>query len=142
MSRKSLLFGIVALVTSPFTLGLSNANAFCVQLVNFCDQMEVFVDIDGNAYGRWDWRCDGLDLEEMLGEGESSNVVAGYLAGVAKTESWRFNVPARTVDIWQFLDGGVTPPSLLVPAGQPFNVAGTTCVFGAGPNAGLPAVND
>jgi len=144
LAIRARFFGMALAVASPFTVGLSNANAFCLQLTNFCGQMEVFTDIDGNAYGRWDWTCNGEeDPAEMLGEsaGGGTAIVTGYIAAGALTSSWRINIPARTTDIWGFSDPGTTPPSL-VQVGEPFTVVGLECIFGASPNADLPSVFD
>ena len=134
--KSKVLYGGMVAIVAQFTLGSVPAQAFCVELVNFCDRMEVNIDIDGNAYGLWDWDCSGIGLEEMLGTNNSgAAVVVGYLSGVSTTASWVFDVPGRTVNTWLYADGGASAPTPLTVT-EPFTVSGASCGFGVPSAAG------
>jgi hypothetical protein len=120
------IFVACTLVIGLSALGATNASATCVQLTNFCDQMQVDVDASGNTYGYWDWQCACSPLAAVLGNKQPGEVVvAGLLVELGLTESWRIHPSSSTVDIWLY--DGVNPPSLLVPAGQPFTKTPGSC---------------
>lgn len=126
------------LVLGLSALGATNASAHCLQLVNFCDRMELDGDAAKNVYGHWDWQCACSPLAPMLGNvrpGEA--IVAGLLVEIAATESWRIHPSTSTVDIWKY--DGVNPPFLLVPANQPYTVTDGGC--GCADAGGKPSVN-
>ena len=135
VKMKKVLYGSMVAFVALFALASTPAQAFCVQLTNFCDRLEVNLDISGNAYGLWDWQCDGITMEEVLGTKMGPTaVVAGHLAGIAATASWVFDdIPGSTADLWVYQDGGLSAPTLGAP-NQPYTVIGASCGFGV-PNA-------
>ena len=107
-------------------LGATNAGAVCIQLTNFCYRLQGDVDASGNVYGYWDWQCACSPLADMLGNKKPGEFIfAGLLSEIGLTESWRIHPPSSTVDIWLY--DGVNPPSLLVPAGQPYTQSPGSC---------------
>ena len=117
MNKKTLL-AAATLFVSQLTIGVAPAQAYCLQLVNFCDKIELFVDMNKNLYGRWNWDC-GLEAADMLGAGTT---VAGDVDALSTIYSWRIKTSNQTVDLWFIPHGIGAAPALLVPAGQPYTV--------------------
>jgi hypothetical protein len=131
------IFIACTLVIGLSALGATNASAACLQLVNFCDRLEVVADGSANVYGHWDWTC-ACTLAPMLGNHKPGEaIVAGQIAELGLTESWRIHPPSSTVDIWKY--DGVNPPSLLVPANQPYTSSPGSC--GCADASDKPSVN-
>jgi hypothetical protein len=132
------IFVACTLVIGVSALGATNASAACLQLTNFCDRMSVQADGSGNVYGYWDWTCACSPLAPMLGNHKPGEaIVAGQLIEINLTESWRIHPPSSTVDIWKY--DGVNPPSLLVPANQPYTSSPGDC--GCANASDKPSVN-
>jgi len=136
--RKAIVSGFATVAIGSMALASSPAHAFCFEFVDFCDSFELNLDMDGNVYGVWDWTCDGVTLEEMLG---NRGTIGGYLADIFKTESVKLNLPTRAMDIWAYDDPGTFPPYPIV-LSAPYTISGGNCDFAAGaPSESLPSIN-
>jgi hypothetical protein len=114
----------------------------CVYLTNFCDRLEVNLDASANIYGRWDWTCDGVTLQPVIGLYDPPNATAGtYIAALGNLAVYFvFHLPSLTFDLWA--TDGVNPP-FAFQLNSPFSYAFGPCGFA--PDNGdnqLPSILD
>ncbi|GEM_PF-6413139 len=133
------LFTAAILSVCLFSFGATQANAqVCVSLDNFCDQLELQVDPNGNVYGLWDWTCDGVTLQPVIGLFDPPNVTAGtYIATLGMAIYFVFDISSGTFDLWGY--DGVNPPSAFQ-IGQPYSFSVGSCTFAAGVPGDQPSL--
>jgi hypothetical protein len=101
---------------------VDQSNKYCLSLTNFCDQLEVEIDLAGNVYGLWDSSCDGNPLP-VLGQSGSTATAGGGKAGVIY--EFEFNVPALRFDLWRY--AGDLP--VQVQSNSPWTFTNNSCPF-------------
>ena len=79
---------------------------FCIHLTNFCDSLTITTDVTGNAYGTWDWTCDGVTLPSVLGKASDGVIFSATRpvdsSGVpfAYTTNFVFHKQNKNFDLW------------------------------------------
>jgi hypothetical protein len=58
---------LAVLAMAVVASGVTPASATCLTFTNFCDRIQLHVDGAKNAYGIWDWTCNGVDLTSIIG---------------------------------------------------------------------------
>ncbi len=122
------LFTIALLSVSLLGFSAATSQAqICVELVGFCDQLELQVDGDNNVYGVWDYTCDGVTLHPMQGFFNPPTVTVGtYIPALGSTFFFIFDIPSRTFDLWGW--DGINPP-FQYQNDSPWDFAVGPCVF-------------
>jgi len=125
----------VALIATLAMVG--SANAICLEIIGYCDQIELYVGYTGpwgaQLYGEWDRFCTGTDLAHMMGSYKGGWAIIstwwqdyGY--------SWQMVVSTNTMLLTMYkCDPGQTPTPWLT---APWQYVGGDCPFAA---PGLPA---
>ncbi len=133
--RNTLLAATMTFAIGSMALAATPANAFCLQYIDFCDQIQLDFDAERNLYGLWDNACDGvIPLKEIIG---TPAVIVAYEEAFNSTISFRLNLAARTSDQWSYVDGGATPP-IKFADDVPFIITAGNCEFPTRPDADAP----
>jgi hypothetical protein len=92
----------IAILAVAFCFGQANAQLgpICIELVGFCDQLEMYTDTEGNTYGLWDWDCTGTNLAPVLGRFGGEFNAGGAPAGLGNATNFVFTLATRTFDLW------------------------------------------
>jgi len=130
---------IIIAVALVAMLGMyGQANAVCVSLGAFCDQIELKLGVPvGNGfmlYGDWDYTCGGTPLAQMGGLYAGGHaVVATWWENSGIAWQFDFNVGTGLFDMYQTVPG--SPPALWL-GGYDFSFVPGDCPFAA---PGVPA---
>jgi len=127
--KKLAVFALLtlALVTS----GVTSASATCITFTNFCDRIQLHVDGSKNAYGVWDWTCDGVTLTSIIGRVPGPDLSMGTrpVAGGAPfnySANFVFHKSSQLFDLWG-TEGTVIFAFQL---DQPWTITPGKCGFG------------
>jgi hypothetical protein len=127
--RKLIISSLATALVGSFAFGTA-ANAFCIDLTSFCDDLRL--DFDGaNLYGGWDNGtnvCDGTFGSPMFGSVPQVTTVFEAQIGVAA--NFKLNFGSRLFDL-PFWDG-VNPPGFFQ-VGSPFDITGLCPAETSGP---------
>ena len=118
---------------------VGQANAVCIELVGFCDQIEVNLGVNIGTgiqlYGDWDFTCAGSPLAQMTGLYAGGHAVVGTWWEASGPFAWQFdfNVGTMNFDMYQILPGGapvlwLNGPFAFVPGPCPFAAPGMPIV--------------
>lgn len=133
------LFSVAILSVCIISFGATQANAqVCVTPDNFCDQLQLQVDGNGNVFGLWDWTCDNVTLQPVIGLFDPPNATAGtYIADLGVAVYWVFDIPSGEFDLYGY--DGVNPP-FAFQLDQPYSFSAGSCTFAVGVPGDQPSL--